>query len=150
MFEKRKKHVALKLFLIILISGSLGMAAGYASIRYKSLPHLGNIYLTQTKEPIAENTSVTAEPVYATQGKTEAEITQSASPLPASLDEYIVKADEKTVSLFKITQNGTVHFEYTLPINLNALPEKEQKILKEGISVKNKQELASVIEDYGS
>lgn len=151
MFYEKKKHRILKISLILIFSAAAGIALGYASVRYENFPFLNNKILS----PISEETKVPVkttepEPVYTNViennvAKSEStEIAESVKPI------FLVQAENNKVFLYKVLPNGTKNIEQTLPINVNALRNEDKKLLEKGINVENKQQLASVLEDFGS
>ena len=157
-FYEKKKHKFLKISLILIFSAAFGMVLGYASVRYENFPFFN--HSLSSPAPKSENIPVEIpdpEPIFTniTENNTiinDEESTESTSDNNKAEEKsgFVVMAEGSKVFLYKISPDGEKNIEQTLPINLNALRNEDKKLLTEGISVKNKQELASILEDFGS
>ena len=153
MFYPKKKHKILKLSLILIFSAAIGMFLGYASVRYENIPFLSGINSSSEPEKAEIPVEIPApEPIYT--NLTENNTIERDSTATAVPDDdkpgFTVKSDGSKVYLYKVLASGETKVEQTLPINLNALKNEDKKLLSEGINIKNKQELASILEDFGS
>lgn len=151
MFETKKRFSFLKLAIILLFASLLGVFLGYISVRSRGFHN--NKGISYPKEEKITNEEVTVLPEYvplpANTAPTDSEA-EDAINLPPEDTDYIVKVNENKVCLFKRNESGVYVPETELPINLNALKEDDRNLFKKGIPVKTKQELASVLEDFGS
>lgn len=157
MFQPRKKHSFLKLTAILIFSAAAGMFLGYASVRFKSFPFYEKLNNPSPKAKEEEQIQLPSyEPIYT--NLTENNEIPKEDPVPTPTEvpaeststDYIVRCEADRVYLFKVATDGTITPEYTLPININSLKEEDKKLLYSGINIKSKQELASLLEDFGS
>ena len=152
---RKKKHTFLKIMLLLIAACALGVGAGYVSIRYNVFP-----FLSRGEQPRPVPTEESAilptyePPEYISTMEQERE--PAATPTPTEeakteqKDEYLVREDAGEATLFSVSPDGALLRLYTLPINLNALKKEDRQQLVNGIRVENKQELAMLIEDFGS
>ena len=86
--------------------------------------------------PTALQTIVPAEP--------------SASAPPENNHDYLVIATNETVQLYLLTENGETVYAKDLPISLSALMPEDRQQLLDGIILGSEEELAFLLEDFGS
>ncbi len=90
--------------------------------------------------------------------ETEIEIPDQAASVIIEADEkarppvetYYVTAQGSKVSVFTIDGAGHRQFSHNLAIELDALREEDKQLFYEGITLYSKEELSSLIEDFGS
>ena len=69
---------------------------------------------------------------------------------PEPNNDYLVLAEETSVYLYILTENGDRVYAGDLPISLSALMPEDQQTLKDGIILDSDDELAALLEDYSS
>lgn len=151
MFYEKKRHRILKISLILIFSAAVGIALGYASVRYESFPFLNDKILSPIPEETkAPDKAIEPEPVYTNVVENEVLKSESTEIAESVNPTFLVQAENNKVFLYKVLPDGTKNIEQTLPININALRNEDKKLLEKGINVENKQQLASILEDFGS
>ena len=155
MFYTKKKHKVLKVLSILIFSGLIGGFIGYQSVRNEDFPFYEKINQnTENKEQYEKQfyPEDSQEGIYTSLSENSKidKGTSEPSPAPPSKPTYTVKTENSKVYLFKTDESGNVLEKQPLPINLNSLLEEDKKLLAEGIKISKKEELASVLEDFGS
>ena len=74
---------------------------------------------------------------------------EPSAPMKSNND-YLVIAAEETVQLYLLTENGETVYAKDLPISLGALMPEDRQQLTDGIILDSIEELAFLLEDYGS
>ena len=64
--------------------------------------------------------------------------------------QYFVINQKDGVCVFSLDENGQRKFSHKLAIELDALPEVDQKLFNDGITLYSKQELLELTEDFSS
>jgi len=80
--------------------------------------------------------------------QSETTITQPVTTAP--LDYYLVRSHLNNVAIYEVYTNGAQSFIRTLEIDLSLLRAQDKAAFDEGIILKDKQSLASLIEDFTS
>ena len=146
MYQVQKKRKSgwwlLALFLCAFI---VGLGIGFAGVALRG----------QTREP-EQLSGQSAKQVMPKE--TEPDIPDQAASLIVEPEEkteppeviYYVTARGNKVSVFTVDGEGRRQFSHNLAIELDALREEDKQLFYEGITVYSKQELSSLIEDFGS
>lgn len=155
MFYTKKKHKVLKVLSILIFSGLIGGFIGYQSVRNEDFPFYEKINQNTENKELYEKQFYpedSQEGIYTSLSENNKidKGTSEPSPAPPSKPTYTVKTENSKVYLFKTDESGNVLEKQPLPINLNSLLEEDKKLLAEGIKISKKEELASVLEDFGS
>ncbi len=140
--QRRKKGI---LFYVVLFvcAFSVGLGIGYGVIKSKK----------EKEEPFLKQETLEVPPV------------ASSTPPnhPASLNlvleepeatqgrpQYFVINQKDGVCVFSLDENGKQKFSHKLAIELDSLPEVDQKLFNDGITLYSKQELLELTEDFSS
>lgn len=155
MFYARKKHKFLKILSIFIISGLAGGFLGYQSVKNEDFPFYDKINQnTENKEQYEKQfyPEASQEDIYTSLSENNKLDEAASEPMPAlpSKPTYTVKTENAKVYLFKTDESGNILEKQPLPINLNSLLDEDKKLLTQGIKISKKEELASVLEDFGS
>ncbi len=150
----RKKRSKWWLAFIFILSVALGMGVGYAGAKLITLPDKIEA-LPKDSKNISESFS-SPEPTLSATSEPSKTVTALSTPFEDNLPKmppkegFLVKTTDGKVCVFKIYADGTTAYSQTLPVDLNDLPEADQKKLSEGIYLQTRTELAELTEDYSS
>ena len=146
MYQIQKKRRSMWWFFALFLCAFIaGLGIGFAGIR------LG--VKSQEPEPVHTRSKEIILP-----SETEMEIPEQAASVILEAEEKInppgetfyVTAQGNKVSVFTIDQEGHRKFSHNLAIELDALREEDKQLFYEGITLYTKEELSSLIEDFGS
>ena len=149
MYQMKPKKTS---YILLIISGllslcAIGMGIGYAGVRVfqnKSADDFEKNIIADT-EP--ENAPAEIEEVREVL-KTEKDIFITPQPQEESYL-YLIKLENGKTKVYTLSGNAVV-YSHELPVEPGALPPDDINILKEGIYLKNKDELLSFTEDFCS
>ncbi len=143
MYQVQKKKSGWFYVTLFLCAFAVGLGIGYAGIRSS---------LRKQKTPPAENTVTQDEenPAVAEPNRAVSVVPTEEKEEPAEKITYFVQARSGKVCVFAVDASGTKRFSHNLAITLDALREADRALFDEGIEVASKEELSSLVEDFGS
>ena len=146
MYEvKRKRKRSFAYFLILFLCAfSVGLGIGYGSIR---MGYMGN---GQEEPVVTEAPEKTAEPDRQAVAQVAEEPVISETPVPVKMPGFLVKEESGRVCVFVLDEEERPRFSHNLSIELDALREEDRQLFREGIRINTKEELYSLMEDFGS
>ncbi len=146
MYQVQKKRGGIWWILALFLCAFIvGLGIGLVGVR------LG--MKSQEPEPVREQSKELILP-----RETESEIPDQAASVILETEEKInppeetfyITAQGNKVSVFTIDKEGHRKFSHNLSIELDALREEDKQLFYEGITLYSKEELSSLIEDFGS
>ena len=144
--KKKKTWTAVGFIMAFLAIASIGLGVGYAGAK------LSNQSLEEEQEnssppPVTENTFLNEDSTVASK-TLETEVKETTPP---KNDEfmYLIALEGNKTNVYTLSDNKKL-FSHSLPVEPNSLRKEDISMLKEGVFLKNKDELLSFIEDFCS
>lgn len=149
MYEVKPKRKGFIFFVVLcfMMLSAIGAGIGYAGVKLFGKPSESEFVQEMNPASVVENTT--------TQKEANDDITNQGTEavnsghLPENKFMYLIKLENGKTKVYSLPGETPV-YSHELPVKPGALPPDDLELLKEGIYLKNKEELLSFTEDFCS